>query len=204
MFFTVFVLRSPCRTLNPTNVSNVSSLTTTQRRVRQLSPLGWNWVGHQSVGIFLCSRSYLPQCQSSHNFESYSHTPSCYLRQSLPRPKKTKLKLVFGSPKITMHNRAVQTKAYAIECPRATSAGDFFWFAQRSIQNSRVLHCISHAPTRSGSSSQIDPCWKPVHCKQSSYTSQPYRRRSYNPFGLTYHVYTRCSRTLADSQPRAI
>jgi hypothetical protein len=38
-----------------------------------------------------------------------------------PRPKMPKFKLVFGSPKITINNKAVRTKAYAIEGQRATS-----------------------------------------------------------------------------------
>ena len=38
-----------------------------------------------------------------------------------PRPKMPKFKLVFGSPKITIKNKAVRTKAYAIESQRSTS-----------------------------------------------------------------------------------
>jgi hypothetical protein len=42
--------------------------------------------------------------------------------KSTPRPKLPKFKLVFGSPKITVKNKAVRTKAYAIESQRSTSS----------------------------------------------------------------------------------
>ena len=41
--------------------------------------------------------------------------------KTTPRPKMPKFKLVFGSPKITIKNKAVRTKAYAIESQRSTS-----------------------------------------------------------------------------------
>ena len=50
-----------------------------------------------------------------------SEIQSAIAEKSSPRPKMPKFKLVFGSPKITINNKTVRTKAYAIESQRSTS-----------------------------------------------------------------------------------
>ena len=76
------------------------------------------------------------------------------------RPKMPKFKLVFGSPKITINNRAVRTKAYAIEGQRATSGelisllkdaykttGSFITYQMRQ-RAPEALHKVIRAQTK--------------------------------------------------------
>lgn len=80
-----------------------------------------------------------------------------------PRPKMPKIKLVFGgSPaKITLNNRAVRTKAYAIESLRATSrelisqlkdayktTGSFIAYQMRQCAPEALHKLIQHAQTK--------------------------------------------------------
>ena len=50
-----------------------------------------------------------------------------------PRPKMPKFKLVFASPKITIKNKTVRTKAYAIESQQSTS-GDMIKLLKEAYQ----------------------------------------------------------------------
>jgi hypothetical protein len=76
------------------------------------------------------------------------------------RQKMPKFKLVFGSPKITINNRAVRTKAYAIEGQRATSGelisllkdaykttGSFITYQMRQ-RAPEALHKVIRAQTK--------------------------------------------------------
>jgi hypothetical protein len=77
-----------------------------------------------------------------------------------PRPKMPKFKLVFGSPKITIKNKPVRTKAYAIESQRSTSkemiallkdayktTGSFISYQMRQ-RNPEALHKLIRAQTQ--------------------------------------------------------
>ena len=77
-----------------------------------------------------------------------------------PRPKLPKFKLVFGSPKITVKNKTVRTKAYAIESQRSTNqeliallketyktTGSFISYQMRQ-RNPEALHKLIRAQTQ--------------------------------------------------------
>ncbi len=89
-----------------------------------------------------------------------SEIQSAIAEKSSPRPKMPKFKLVFGSPKITIKNKTVRTKAYAIESQRSTSkeliallkdtyktTGSFILYQMRQ-RNPEALHKLIRTQTQ--------------------------------------------------------